>query len=252
MMEIPEHIEALGLEGERMAAAAAAAGPDAKVPTCPDWTVRELVHHQGGVHRWAATYVREARMEPIDDELEVVVGGWPSDAELIPWFREGHRDLVAVLQAAPADLECFTFLRAPSPLAMWARRQAHETAIHRVDAESAAGGGVTPHDPALASDGVDELLDRFVTRRSSRYRLDPARTLDVRAADTGAAWSVEIGPERITTTRALSSAPDLTVTGAAPDLYLWLWNRGSTEALEAVGDQSLLAGWREFVQVRWS
>lgn len=252
-MEIPEHIEALELEGERLAVAADAAGVDAKVPTCPDWVVRDLVRHQGGVHRWAMTVVRDARPDPVDQELEDLVGGWPPDTELIPWFREGYRDLVDVLRAAPADLECFTFLKAPSPLAMWARRQAHETAIHRVDAEAALGAGITPHDAALASDGVDELLHRFATRpKRRRYRLDPARTLDVRASDTGAAWSMEIGPERIVTTDGVSSSADLTVTGAAPDLYLWLWNRGGTEPLEAVGDRSMLAGWREFMQIRWS
>lgn len=251
-MEIAEHIAAVEIEGERLAVAAEGAGVDAKVPTCPDWVVRDLVQHQGGVHRWAATIVREALQEPLDVELEDLVGGWPPDAELIGWFREGHRDLVDALRAAPPDLQCWTFLRAPSPLAMWARRQAHETAIHRVDAESARGAGITPHDPALAADGVDELLHRFVTRRRSGYRLDPARTLEVRATDTGAVWSVEIGPERIVTTDGATPDPDLVVSGAAPDLYLWLWNRGGTEPLDTRGDQELLAGWREQVHVRWS
>jgi uncharacterized protein (TIGR03083 family) len=251
-MEIPEHIAALELEGERLAVAADAAGPDAKVPTCPDWVVRDLVRHQGGVHRWAASYVRDARMEYVDEELEDLVGGWPPDDELIAWFREGHRDLVEVLRTAPPDVQCFTFLDAPSPLAMWARRQAHETAIHRVDAESAQGVPFTRHDPTLASDGVDELLQRFVTRPKTRYRLDPARTIEVRATDTGAVWSVEVGPERIVTTSAPADSPDLAVSGAAPDLYLWLWNRVDTEALTVAGDQALLADWREQVQVRWS
>jgi uncharacterized protein (TIGR03083 family) len=249
-MEIPEHIDALGVEGERLAQAAAEAGPDAKVPTCPEWTVRDLVQHQGGVHRWAAIYVREARTEPIDDDLEVVVGGWPADADLVPWFREGYGLLIDALRGAPADLDCYTFLRAPSPLAMWARRQAHETAIHRVDAESAVGR-LTPHTPALAGDGIDELLTCFAPRRSGRYRLDPARTMDVHATDTGATWSVEVGADRITTVRSASEAPDLVVRGVAPDLYLWLWNRAGTDRLSTEGDESLLAGWRESIQVRW-
>ena len=67
------------------------------------------------------------------------MGSWPPDAELAAGSRQGCAALADALAAAPADLECWTFLRAPSPLAMWARRQAHETAIHRVDAELAAG-----------------------------------------------------------------------------------------------------------------
>lgn len=252
MMQIPEHIDAVELEGGRLAEAAEAAGPDAAVPTCPEWVVRDLVRHQGGVHRWAARFVSEARTEPLDADLETLVGGWPSDSELVTWFRAGHRQLVEALREAPSDLECWTFLRAPSPLAMWARRQAHETAIHRVDAEAALGEDVTPHSPALATDGVDELLQRFVTRRSSRYRLDPARTIDIHAVDTAAVWSVEIGPDRIVTSETPSEEPDLRVDGEAADLYLWLWNRGDAEPLTATGDQSLMAGWREFVQVRWA
>src|SRR5262249_53658636 len=67
-------------------------------------------------------------------------------AELPGWFREGHAALVQALSVAGPDLNCWAFLAAPSPLAFWARRQAHETAIHRVDAGQAA---VTPGDAAV-------------------------------------------------------------------------------------------------------
>ena len=53
-MEIATHIDALRTQGELMAlAAGAGAGPDDPVPSCPEWTVRDLVRHLGGVHRWA-------------------------------------------------------------------------------------------------------------------------------------------------------------------------------------------------------
>ena len=138
-MEVAEHIEALRLEGDRMAKAATAASPDAPVPTCPEWAVRDLVRHTGGVHRWATGVVATPRTEVWNVGLEEVVGTWPPDDELVEWFRPGRAGLVAALSDAPADLECWTFLRAPSPLAHWARRQAHETTIHRVDTELAAG-----------------------------------------------------------------------------------------------------------------
>lgn len=250
-MEVAEHIDALAGEGRLLADAAEAAGVDAPVPTCPEWVVRDLVRHTGGVHRWATLYVRDAVVDVIDQDLEPLVDGWPSDDELVPWFREGHGLLVDALRSAPGDLECFTFLRAPSPLQMWARRQAHETAIHRVDAEAAAGY-LTPPAPDLASDGIDELLTCFITRPKTRLRLDPPRTIAVSATDTGSAWTVEIGPERITTERSSSPAADLTVTGEAPSLYLWLWNRTDASNLTHNGDESLLAAWRDNVQVRWS
>ena len=123
-----------------MTAAARAVAADAPVPTCPEWVARDLMQHQGGIHRWATSFVAEARTEPRSDGLEVVVGGWPGDEELADWFEAGYRALVSALEAAPPDLQCWTFLTAPSPLAFWSRRQAHETAIHRVLMPSCTAG----------------------------------------------------------------------------------------------------------------
>src|SRR4051794_12846217 len=58
-METAEFVESLDREGRLLAAAAEAAGTDAKVPTCPEWQVRDLVRHTGMVHRWAAAFVAE-------------------------------------------------------------------------------------------------------------------------------------------------------------------------------------------------
>ena len=123
-MEIAVHIEALRHEGELMAAATEAAVPDAPVPTCPDWCVRDLVRHMGGVHRWATGYVAEARTEVWDVDLDDVVGTWPDDAALAGWLRDGCATLAGALAAAPPDLECWTFLprRHRSPCGHGARR----------------------------------------------------------------------------------------------------------------------------------
>jgi uncharacterized protein (TIGR03083 family) len=260
-VEVSEHIDALVAAGEGMADAAGRAGPDAAVPTCPGWVVRDLVLHTGGVHRWATRYVRDAEREPIDDDLERVSGGWPPDDALVDWFREGHGALVAALRGAPPDLECFAFLRAPSPLAMWSRRQAHETAIHRLDAEAAAGTTSVPP-TGLALDGIDELLTCFAPRRKTGFRLDPARTLAVRPDDADRRWDVEIGPERIATTvhpagaaadsGAGAGPADATITGPAAALYLWLWNRGPADTLTSSGDPALLTAWTDQVKVTWS
>src|SRR5207302_5692344 len=133
----------------------------------------------GGVHRWATRHVVEAAAElvAVDDLLDLV-GKWPADDDLVDWFVAGHGALVRALPDAPPDLQCFTFLPAPSALAFWARRQAHETAIHRVDAEL-AGGSVTPFDPAFAADGIDELLRGFVARPGGRLRSSEPRVIGV-------------------------------------------------------------------------
>src|SRR5579859_3729716 len=145
-MQIPELITALQREGELLAAAAATQVPDTPIPTCPGWTMRDLVRHTGGVHRWATAHVVDRLLHPIDG-LDPVVPVQPDDAVLVEWFVAGHAALVQALRTADPDLVCWTFLPAPSPLAFWARRQAHETAIHRVDAES-PGDCITPFPPA--------------------------------------------------------------------------------------------------------
>jgi uncharacterized protein (TIGR03083 family) len=251
-MEIAEHVEALRREGSLLADAAAAVDLDAPVPHCPDWTVRELLRHIGGVHRWAATYVREARPRPMDDDEERRVMAPPGDGALLGWFREGHANLVKALESAPPDLDCWSFLPAPSPLAFWARRQAHETAIHRADAQGAGGNGaVTPFPPALATDGVDELLLGFASRRNGRLRADPPRSLALHATDAASHWLVRVQPDRIDVSHQPGDA-DWSAAGPASDLYLLLWNRRGTDGLQVSGDPSLLELWRTSVRVRWS
>jgi uncharacterized protein (TIGR03083 family) len=252
-VEVATHIEVLRVEGESMAAAAAAADPDTAVPTCPEWTVRDLVRHMGGVHRWATGYVADARTEVWDVELDDVVGAWPDDADLADWLRHGCDALATALAAAPPDLECWTFLPAPSPLAMWARRQVHETAIHRTDAELAAGTAVRRCTSAFAADGVDELLVCFVPRRSTRRRAEVPTTLVVRCRDVDDTWALHADGDRITTTPGESGGgAACTVTGKADDLYRALWNRAGVGDLVIEGDRELLGLFLEGMQVRWA
>jgi uncharacterized protein (TIGR03083 family) len=252
-------IEALAREGALMTAAVERGDPGASVPTCPDWSLRELVQHTSGVHRWATRVVRERSSGPIDEELEAVAGGWPGDEDLAPWFRAGHALLVDALRSAPDDVECWSFLQAPSALAFWARRQLHETVIHRVDAELASGGArgagsprSVSHVPVdVAVDGIDELLTGFLPRRSSRLKPASPATIAVQPTDADAAWLVTAGPEGATTERTASAA-DVLVRGPAADLYLLVWNRRDLDGIEVVGDHALLDLWRSNVQVRWS
>ena len=254
-MEVASHIEALRAEGDRMAAALGTVAPEAPVPTCPEWVVRDLARHTGGVHRWATAIVATPRPEPGDAGLDAIVGRWPDDGELESWFREGLAGLVAALEAAPPDLECWTFLPAPSPLAMWARRQAHETAVHRVDAERAAGrtaGDLSPLAPAFAADGVDELLSCFVPRRRTGLRADPPTSLFVRCADEDARWLLLIDHEGATTLPVVDGDAACTVSGRAADLYLALWNRLGPEVLAVEGDPEVLRLFLDAVHVRWA
>ncbi len=249
-MEISEYVAALRADGPRLASAAASAGLDTKVPSCPDWVVRDLVRHQGGVHRWATGIVTGPRTEPWNADLDEIVGAWPNDDDLLGWFLDGHAALVMALSEADPNLVCWTILAAPSPLAMWARRQAHETAMHRIDAELAAGA-ITPLFPEFAADGIDELLTCFVTRRRSNLRADPPRTLRVRCIDTPGDWLVQLSNDPVQTAPGRAGA-DCEVTGAASDVHLALWNRQDPSGLTIEGDATVLDLFLDRVHVRGS
>nr|WP_242384297.1 maleylpyruvate isomerase N-terminal domain-containing protein [Thermobispora bispora] len=152
-MDIAGYLGELDRSGRRLAEAAKEAGLGAPVPTCPGWLIRDLLRHTGGVHRWATAFVSTGRAEPYGPDERRGFFTAPPDDGLLDWYLESHAELVRTLKDADPDLECWAFLPAPSPLAFWARRQAHETAIHRVDAELAAGHAITPFDPAFAADG---------------------------------------------------------------------------------------------------
>ncbi|WP_432106252.1 maleylpyruvate isomerase family mycothiol-dependent enzyme [Streptomyces sp. bgisy091] len=241
-MDTKEHLTALIAEGVALASAAREAGLAAAVPTCPGWLVRDLVRHTCVVHRWATAFVAEGHRTPRPMGPEPDLDG----EALLDHFTEGHLALVETLGAAPASLDCWAFLPAPSPLAFWTRRQAHETRIHRVDAESAGGGRPTAVAPAHAADGIDELLTGFHARAKSRVRTDTPRTLRVRAVDTETVWTVALsdGPPRTLRGADGETTPaDCTLSGTAEDLYLALWNRRPLSSVSISGDPGLAALW---------
>ncbi|MDH6697648.1 maleylpyruvate isomerase family mycothiol-dependent enzyme [Streptomyces sp. MAA16] len=238
-METAEFVRTVDREGRLLAVAAEEAGPEAKVATCPDWRIQDLVGHIGAVHRWATAYV-------VEGHSAFRRLGTPPDLDgdaLLGWFRIGHRRLVDALAAAPSDLDCWHFLPAPSPLAFWARRQAHETTIHRVDAESALRETPTAIEPAFAADGIDELLRGFQARSRSQVRSEEPRVLRVRVTEgEGEVWTVRLSREKPTAERGDTGTADCEVAGTAEELYLALWNRGPFPTV--TGDTGLVDLWR--------
>jgi uncharacterized protein (TIGR03083 family) len=154
-------------------------------------------------------------------------------------------------------LVCATFMDAPSPLAFWARRQAHETAIHRADADSASG--ILPeYEPEFAADGIDELVMGFGQRRKYRPSAEHDGSMQVRATDTGDTWRVVAEAGRIQAHREhggsdSADAAACTVTGPASGVYLFLWNRGDAAqaGVTIAGDTGFLGLWQSSVRVRW-
>jgi uncharacterized protein (TIGR03083 family) len=248
-----EHVAVIESSGRRLGDFAAQAGSEAAVPTCPDWTVDDLVAHQAMVHRWATAHVRGDDPDAVGDEAEILA----STDDLIGYYCDGLISLVAALRAAAADIEAMTFLKdAPAPREFWARRQAHETTIHMVDALAAALGRMPSADevgldPAVAVDGIDELLRGFFTRGRSKLYDGSEYTIAVAPADVPRRWVVNVA-ERLTVDPddPHRVATDATLSGTAGALYLALWNRGNE--VRATGPDDVLERWRATQRVTWN
>jgi uncharacterized protein (TIGR03083 family) len=244
-MNISEHIDAVDREGTRILAAARDMSLDASVPTCPGWQVRTVLVHLGTLHRWVTAIVGNALMVP--PSPQDMAGLQPEDSDLFDWFAEGHTRVVRVLREAPADLVTWSFFPDLPSLPFWARRQAHEHGIHRADVESAAGA-ITPFDPAMAADGIDELLFILTSLPGREMRSEAPHTLHVRADDVGRSWFIHTGPDG-TTVSTEGDGAGCTVTGQASDLFLLLWNRRAADGLAVGGNVSLLSRWRETARI---
>jgi len=250
-LNLDDHLTALVRSGAALREAAAAAGLDAKVPTCPGWNVTDLVAHQGMVHRWAAANLRgDSDHDPSLSQAEAKAA-----PDLLDWFSAGLAALVDTVQATPEDAKAMVFLKdAPPPRRFWARRQAHETTIHSVDAISAERGrrptsSDVDIDPTLAADGIDELLTGFITRGKGRLHSSEPYALLVKTDDTGHAWTVQISDGPITATPSETAPPDVTFSGTAVQLYLSLWNRA--DQITTAGRPDVVDQWRSQIRVRW-
>lgn len=259
-VEIPQYIEAIRREGRRLVEAAKAAGLDAPVPTCPGWDTRDLVRHLGEIHLWAAAWIAYPDAGPQAETeaalLTVLSERWPElgvfwvdDEDLTDWYLRTNANLIEVLEAAPDDFEAVTFWPAPTPRAMWARRQAHETSIHRFDAEAASGGG-SGFDATFATDGVDEILGAMTTRRRLDKPVAHPQSMKVHATDTDERWLVTFSSDVATTVRGDGPA-DVVVTATASDLYLNLWNRIDDQAVDVAGDHGVLDTWHGDFRARF-
>ena len=250
-MEFEQHVNGLEEEGRRLADAAADTSLQTPIPTCPGWDVETLLRHLGGIHRWAAMFVSEGRMTPMhtNDEPIRSMRAEPAQSELVDWFRAGHEALLDVLRAAPADVECWTFLPTPTPLAFWARRQAHETAVHRADLQLALGA-LDPYPPVFAADGVDEMLYGWLDGSKGRLQFHRSATLAIHAADVDRHWLIRISPDGASASQDEASA-DCRLHGLAGDLYLLLWNRLPLDrtTITISGDGEVPELWRQTVRI---
>jgi uncharacterized protein (TIGR03083 family) len=218
------------------------------VVSCPGWDVADLVWHLREVQWFWCTIVAGHLTEPPEESS---APGRPDDPEeLLADFRAGAAELVKALQDTDPAAECWTW--APQKDAAFViRHQAQEAAVHRWDAELAAGREIHL-DPAISADAVDEFL-----MFSTRWVIDGSAVLPgpvrLEATDAGGAWTVTEDAERMLQLVGLGHGPPgqghatdpvTTVRGTASDLLLGLYRRVGPERLSIEGDP---AGWPALV-----
>ncbi|MER0445819.1 maleylpyruvate isomerase family mycothiol-dependent enzyme [Streptomyces sp. Edi4] len=227
------------------------AGADlsAPVPTCPEWTLRQLARHVGGAHRWSTEIVRTKATEPFPPDQVPGAAGPDSDdpAALDAWLAEGAENCAKVLREAGTDVPVWSWT-GPTTSAFWARRMTHETLVHRADAAGALGAAFTaPAD--VAADAIDEWLDVLsfarAFRSSSGELGEPGQSLHLHATDVpDAEWFIEIGDEGFTWRRAHEKATAV-VRGPLTDVLRVLYRRLPTDspAVEVLGERGVLDTW---------
>jgi uncharacterized protein (TIGR03083 family) len=244
-MDYAEHLRAVDRECEAFVVALAEGPMDSLVTTCEGWKVADLAEHVGSFCGFWTHVLCEATGRPKTPYPEP-----PGGDELVPWVAELARNLVEGLEATRPDTEVWTWFPDDHTAGFVARRSANELAVHRTDVEAARGNHM-PIAAELAVDGIDEIFDALLTVRE-RKGAGTGRSLSLRGTDTGSAWRITLGQERIAVERPRPSDPsleksNLVVTATASDLALTLYHRPTLSPVDMEGDYTVLDEWhRDF------
>lgn len=242
-------------ESVPLLAAAARRDLRAPVPSCPGWVMATLVGHIAGVERSWAYIVDQRAQEPTEPDAgafgappetmewldraqdgEVDVDRIPNG--LIPWFEE----------SAAAMLKVFERTDPEEPIWHWSgdnrgithfRNQAMEHTIHLWDAQNAVGD-LSPIDPAIAADGIDQHFDVQLPagRRWNEALPGSGESFHLHRTDGPGEWLVRFEDDGYTVTREHAKG-DVAVRGSAADLFLWVFGRSAGAGLEVLGDRAL-------------
>jgi len=194
-------------------------GPlDAQIPACPDWTVRDLAAHLGGVHEYVCKVIATG---PGRRQHGTISG------DVADWYAARADTMLRLLADLDPDQQCWTHQQGNERVAYWCRRQAHEVAMHRADARFAVGEKPV-YDADLAVDGIGEMLDLWMPRLSAQgHPPTLTATLRLRRIDGPNSWLLIPDPTGPPQTMGPTHAEPATaeISGTASELLFRLWNR---------------------------
>ncbi|MFG2341140.1 maleylpyruvate isomerase family mycothiol-dependent enzyme [Streptomyces yangpuensis] len=220
--------------------------PVPRVPSCPGWTVTDLVRHLGGVHRFLAHVLRERLTTP-PDPASLALPRPPGAADgpdaLSDWFAQGARELAELFRELGPDTPVWTWSQEQTS-GFWLRMQLIELAVHRWDAESATGTP-GPLDPAVAVDAVTQSVEVMAPARRTWKQAPPGtgERYRFRSTDGPESWTVLFSGDRVLLEPDSTGPVTVEAAGSASDLALFLWRRVPPTALHVTGDTDLLAHW---------
>ena len=223
------------------------AGPTAAVPSCPDWTVADLVEHLTGLLHWVrGTSARGVTTRP---EPEPPAPPRPAWDDALNGLRRELTGTIETLEALEADFPAWNWAPQAKTAGFWHRRMAHEVSVHRWDAEAAAGRA-TPIETKLAADGISEVLDTWLPAGKRKGPTDLHGVVHLTASDAGYEWFVRLrgaGVALLDTGTILDTDdhhPRAEATGTASDLLLTLMGRQRPDRLVVSGDPRLISALR--------
>jgi len=220
------------------------------VPTCPNWTLADLVDHVGATQRMVTMLVGERMTDPSRAFAGQVPG--PTDpARWRDWLNGTAAEVRQAFASATDDTPVWDPSGSSAGVPFWSRRLFGEVSVHRADAAAALD---TPYElapePAVAA--VEDWLDTMTSAGYRENRPDFAaamrgdgQTLHFHATDAPGEWLARREPDRVVLERTHAEA-DVAVRGPAADLLLVLSRRRPLEAAPALdvhGDRALLVRW---------
>jgi uncharacterized protein (TIGR03083 family) len=239
-------LEALTDQADRFRAAITAAELSEtlvkEVPSCPGWHVENLVAHLGAVYQRVVGHLQRAGAPPPDEVAATV----PKGPAVVAWWEEQLRTVQQALRDAEPDDPAWHPFHKPQHAAFFHRRIAHETAVHRWDAQLSIGLPDPVDPPELAADGVDEVLDTFLPSDTDlAERISVTGVVRLAATDIDAHWVVRIregGVNLLDTGSWFDTEPEIAaVTEAtASDLLLVLWGRVPVSVTDNRGASALI------------
>ena len=231
------------LESNRFLECVRSADPAAIVPACPDWHTIDLLWHLTQVQQFWIAIVAD-RLESPDSVFAERRSEPDPDEDVFQLFADTTDQLLEVLDGTGDDTAVWTWAE-DQTVGFIRRRQAHEALIHRLDAESLTNEDM-PIDPALATDGIDEVLSLFHGGADHTGFTPDGATCRITTIDTGSSWDLAFGSKPdgdgfVVAGPLEVSTHDLVLMQDATHLDTWLWGRGNFQQLETVGDKALLA-----------